>query len=220
MRILAICASPRGNQSLTLRLVRAVAKGAVEAGADVDVVDLCKLSIKYCTACGVCYAKGHCVHHDDFASLYARILDSDGLIIGSPNYLRSITAQLKTMFDRMADAIHCQLLTGKYACAVGTAGGPGHNEVTDYLTELLVTFGAYSVGSVGAAAMAPGALEAAENDAIALGNSLVAAMQTKRTYPDQDATHAQMRGLFKQLVLMHKDEWHHEVEYWQQKGEL
>jgi len=220
MKILAICASPRGNQSLTLRLVRAVAQGASRAGVDVDVVDLCKLNIKYCTACGVCYAKGRCVHDDDFVDLYARILDSDGLIIGSPNYLRGITAQLKTMFDRMADAIHCQLLTGKYVCAVATAGGPGHNEVTDYLTELLISFGAYAVGSVGGAAMIPGGMEAAEKEASVLGASLVDAIRDERTYPEQDAAHAEMRQLFTQLVLMHKDEWHHEVEYWRREGEI
>jgi multimeric flavodoxin WrbA len=28
-------------------------------------------------------------------------MDADGLVMGSPNYFRSITAQLKTMIDRI-----------------------------------------------------------------------------------------------------------------------
>jgi len=93
-------------------LVNAVLEGAKASGADVELVDACKLKIDYCNACDVCYAKGLCIHEDDFEGLYRKMLDSDGLILASPVYFRSVTAQLKTLIDRMADAIHCQLLTG------------------------------------------------------------------------------------------------------------
>ena len=219
MKIVAISASPRGVQSLTLRLVRAVARGAAEAGAEVETVDICKLNIRYCTACGVCHAKGICVHHDDFADLYRRILTADGLIMGSPNYLRSITGQLKILLDRMSSAIHCQLLSSKYVCAVGTAGGPGYTEVTDYLTSLLVSFGAYSVGSVGAADMSPDALAAVEADAVALGRTLVEAIRSQRVYPEQVAVHTERRAFFRGLVQHHPEEWAYECTFWQEQGE-
>lgn len=219
MKILAICASPRGAQSQTLRLVRAVARGAAEAGAEVETVDVCKLKIRYCTACGVCHAKGACVHHDDFADLYRRILTADGLIVGSPNYLQSITGQLKILLDRMSSAIHCQLLAGKYFCAVGTAGGPGYTEVTDYLTTLLMSFGASSVGSVGAAVAIPNAIDIAEGDAVVLGQDLVEAIRTQRVYADQVPIHAERRAFFRRLVQHHPEEWAYECTFWQQQGE-
>ena len=220
MKVLAVSASPRGAKSRTLQLVQAAADEARKAGAQVETVDLSKLAIKYCTGCGVCYAKGKCVHRDDFGGLYDDILACDGLILGSPNYFRSVTAQLKTVIDRMADAIHCQLLTGKYGCAIATAGGPAHREVTDYLTAVLIGFGANVVGSAGAAAAVPGAMDAAEKEARSLGKALVDAIREKRPYPEQEAIHKETRARFKKLVGMNRDAWPHEYQYWRSLGEV
>jgi multimeric flavodoxin WrbA len=156
LKILGINASPRGSKSQTLRLVKAVLDGAKESGAETELVDLCKLDIEYCNACGTCYAKGKCIIDDDFVELYRKILDCDGLILGSPNYFRSVTAQMKTMLDRMGDTIHCQILTGKYGCSVATAGSPTSEEVTDYLNETLISFGSNIVGQAGASPNIPG----------------------------------------------------------------
>ena len=214
MKILGINASPRGSMSQTPRLVRATLDGAKESGADIELMDLCELDIKYCNACGVCFAKGRCIHEDDFAELYQKILKADGLILGSPNYFHTVTAQMKTMLDRMADTIHCQLLTGKYGCSVATAGSPASDEVTDYLNKILIGFGANVVGQVGASPRLPGTMEAAEKEAFALGQELAVAIRVKRVYPDQEAVHQERREYFKALVEMNKDIWTHEYEHW------
>ncbi|MBN1322752.1 MAG: flavodoxin family protein [Methanotrichaceae archaeon] len=219
MKILGISGSPRGGQSQTLRLVKAALDGAREAGADVELVDVCKLRIEYCTACAVCFSKGECIFEDDFAKLLPKILECDGLVLSSPNYFRSITAQLKTMIDRMADVIHCQMLTGKYGCSVATAGSPAHAEVTDYLNGLLLAFGADPVGAVGCMAQ-PAAIDAAEKEAFSLGRDLVAAIREGRRYPQYDAEHEERRARFKMLVTMNKDLWTHEYEYYKEKGWL
>ncbi len=129
MKVLGICASPRGSKSTTLRLVQAALEGAKASGAEVELVDVCKLDIKFCNACQVCFKEGKCVHKDDFQGLYEKILAADGLVWGSPNYFRSVTAQMKTFIDRMADAVHCQLLRGKYCCSV-SSGGSNYDQVT------------------------------------------------------------------------------------------
>ncbi len=152
MKILGINASPRSSNSQTLKLVKAVLNGARSKGAETELVDLCKLRIEYCNACGVCYKKGKCVKKDDFQSFYEKILAADGLVMGSPNYFRSVTAQMKTMIDRMADAIHCQLLTGKYTVNVATSGGIGQDQqVTKYLGEIMLNFGCFITGTAGVA---------------------------------------------------------------------
>ena len=220
MKILGINGSPRGSKSQTLILVKAVLEGAKASGADVELVDVCKLRIDYCNACDVCYAKGKCIHEDDFEGLYRKMLDSDGLILASPVYFRSVTAQLKTLIDRMADAIHCQLLTGKYGCAVATAGSPNYAEVTDYLSRIIVGFGASAVGSVGATPSIPGDIEAKKKEAFKLGQTLADAIKTKRTYPEQDVIHNETRKRFKLLVEMNKDIWTHEYEHWKKMGWL
>ena len=84
MKILGINASPRGPKSQTLRLVRAVLDGAQKAGAETEFIDLCKLDIEYCNACGSCFAKGKCIHDDDFEELYRKILSCNGIVMGRP----------------------------------------------------------------------------------------------------------------------------------------
>jgi multimeric flavodoxin WrbA len=66
MKILGINGSPRGSKSQTLRLVNEVLEGAKSMGADVELVDVCKLDIEYCNGCQVCYKKGKCTKEDDF----------------------------------------------------------------------------------------------------------------------------------------------------------
>ena len=219
MKILGINASPKGSKSQTLRLVKALLDGAKAAGADTEFVDLCKLDIEYCNGCGTCFAKGKCIYDDDFVELHRKILECDGLVLGSPNYFRSITAQLKTIIDRMADTVHCQLLRGKYACTVATSGSPASSpEVTDYLNNILLSFGANVVGKVGASAQIPGQIEAAEKECNKLGQELVDAVTSKRVYPEQEAVHKERREFFKALVARNKEIWPHEYEYWQKMG--
>jgi multimeric flavodoxin WrbA len=220
MKILGMTGSPRGAKSMTLRLVEAVLDGAKAAGAEVECVDVCTLKIKYCTACGTCYAKGTCPHQDDFRPLYDRMLAADGLVWGSPDYFRGVTAQMKTVIDRMADTVHCQFFTGKYGCAVSTSGGPEFAEVTGYLNNLLVGFGASAVGAVGASASMPGAMETAAKAARELGGTLAEAIRTRRAFPEQAAVHTATRERFKRLVTMNKSVWKHEYEHWQKMGWL
>ncbi|MDD1731089.1 MAG: iron sulfur flavoprotein [Methanosaeta sp. NSM2] len=214
MKILGICASPRGSKSTTLRLVQALLKGAKEAGAEVELVDVCDLDIKFCNACQVCFKTGVCVHKDDFQGLYDKILAADGLVWGSPNYFHTVTAQMKTLIDRMADAVHCQLLTGKY-CASVASGGSNFDQVTTYLDGLMINFGAFVTGSIGVAMnQGPAAMEDAERKATLLGKSLAEDIRIKRDYIEQREMQEEIREYFKALVKMNKDSWEHEYEYW------
>lgn len=216
MKIIGINASPKGSKSQTLGLVNAVLDGAKSKGAEVELVDLCKLNIEYCNACGVCYKKGKCVKKDDFHGLYKKILAADGLVLGSPNYFRAVTAQMKTMIDRMADAIHCQLLTGKYSASVATSGGLGqHKQVTEYLNEIMLNFGCFITGSTGVSIRSgPKALENAIRKAFKLGQTLTEDIRAGKTYTKQRKKLEENRQYFQSLVKMHKDEWIHEYKYW------
>lgn len=221
MTVLGIVASPRGEpRSQTLRLVQAVLAGAKAAGAETECVDLCKLKIKYCVACGVCYAKGRCIHRDDFNALFKKMMASAGLLWGSPNYFRGVSAQMKTLIDRMSDAIHCQVFTGKYGCAVAAAGGPNHAETTQYINQTLMGFGANIVGAAGGSVAIPGSMDAAEAEARKLGQTMVEAIREKRAYPDQEASHCEIRARFKRLVTLNKDAWPHEYAHWRKMGWL
>jgi multimeric flavodoxin WrbA len=219
MKILGLNGSPKGTKSQTLKLVKAVLNGADSKGAHVELVDICRLNIAYCSACGICHKKGKCVMKDDFQDLYEKILAADGLVMGSPNYCKSVTAQMKTMIDRMADAIHCQLLTGKYIVNVATSGGLGQDkQVTDYLNDIMINFGAFVTGSIGVAMRSkPAVFENAERKSFRIGESLVEDIIAGKIYRNQRKKHQENRTYFQNLVKMHKDDWNHEYKYWNEK---
>ena len=220
MKVLGINASPKGSKSETLKLVKSVLNGAKSKGFKVELVDLCKLQIEYCNACGVCYKKGKCVKKDDFQFLFEKIMAADGLVMGSPNYFRSVTAQLKTMIDRMADAVHCQLLTGKYSVNVATSGGIGqYLQVTDYLNEIMLNFGSFITGSAGVSIRSGSrALEIVERKAFRLGCTLAEDIRAGKIYTKQRKRHEENKKYFQSLVKMFKDAWIHEYKYWDKKN--
>jgi multimeric flavodoxin WrbA len=221
MKILGINGSPKGEKSQTRRLVLGVLEGARQTGADITFVDCCDLEIKYCKACGTCYAKGECIHDDDMPALYEKMLDADGIVLGSPVYINSVTAQLKTVLDRMADSVHCQHFTGKYGCAVSTAGGSMADETAEYMNSVLGMLGATTVGSVGVIlGRDPGAIVPAEKRAKELGRKLTNAIQMKYKDPVQEKFLSERKEYMKFLVLANKDVWTHEHEHWKTMGWL
>jgi multimeric flavodoxin WrbA len=214
MKVIGLNASPRGENSNTLKLVNAVLTGAKDEGAETELVDIYSLDIGYCTACGTCYAKGDCILLDDFQDLFEKMMNAEGIILGAPNYISSVPAPMKALFDRMADAIHCQMFTGKFGCSVCTAGGRGEQEIAGYMNQVLTTLGATTVGWAGAAiGWNPDALRIAEKDAYKLGKLLVQSIRGEHTYPDQDEIHRQTREYFCQLVRSNKEHFTHEY-YW------
>ena len=212
--------SPRGEKSTTLKLVEAVLAGAEEAGAQTELIDLCALSIDYCNACAVCYKTGECIHNDDFGKMYDEMMASDGIVFGSPVYFGSVTAQMKTMIDRMSDAVHCQLLLGKRIGSVSTAGSQGHQEVEDYINRVMVAMGAAAVGSTGADMADPAGIEVTLEKARQLGKTLVREIQESTIHPGQEEVHRMMRERFGRVVGANKEEWTHEYEHWKRMGWL
>lgn len=214
MRILGISGSPRGRQSDSRRLVQRVLEGALASGAEVELIDLGEVNVAYCTGCGACHVVGTCPLKDEFAPIREKLLAADGVVLGSPLYFNTVTAQLKTVIDRLSQVVHCQMLLGKYGCSVATSGAPEYELATTYMNDILMRLGCTVIGSAGAAPAMPGAMEAAERDALALGADLVKAFDEQRTYPEQEAMHAEMYDRFKHLLSFNRDNWPWEYKYW------
>ncbi len=99
-RVLGISASPRkaGNTDL---LLDAALEGARSAGRTiVEKIALRDLDYEGCRECGGCDKTGECVIRDDMRVVYRLIDRSDAVIVASPIFFGSITAQLKAMIDR------------------------------------------------------------------------------------------------------------------------
>ena len=221
MKVIGICGSPRGEASRTTRLVRAVLRGAEGQGAETVFVDVAALTILPCTGCETCYATGACIHGDDMAALQEAMVSADGIILGSPVYIDQVTAQMKAFIDRTADAIHCQLLTGRYGCSVATTWESGGNEVVEYLNHVLRWLGVVTVGDTWAALGEDlGAILPAEKAAVTLGETLAEAIRTRRKYPGQEEEIAENWRAFREIVRNHRAAWPHEYAFWEERGWL
>ena len=107
MNILVLNGSPRPNGN-TKGMVEAFREGAVSAGHQVDVVDVCKLTINGCIACEYCHTKGHgsCVQKDDMQQIYNLLNEAEMLVLASPIYYHGISGQLKCVIDRFYSAAY------------------------------------------------------------------------------------------------------------------
>jgi len=103
-KIVAINGSPRSEWN-TGSLIREAARGAEEAGAEVQVFDLYKLDkFTGCVSCFGCKNEakpGKCVYKDGLAPVLEAIREADGLILGSPNYLGDVSAAFRALYERL-----------------------------------------------------------------------------------------------------------------------
>ena len=103
-RIVAVNASPRKGWN-TDTLVTEAAKGAESAGAVVEKFDLYKLEkFTGCISCFGCKKekfKGRCICKDGLTPVLDAIRASDGVILGSPNYLGELSASFRALYERL-----------------------------------------------------------------------------------------------------------------------
>ena len=217
MKIIAINGSPRGMGGTTGRLLEEVLTGVKQAGAEVEIVCLNETSIKPCVACDACHRVGICPINDSYEPIKEKLRAADGFILASPNYIFSVSAQMKAFFDRCNGLVHCTALEGKYALVVESSGGGGDEEVLHYMERLVSALGALSVGGVGSPGAGP--RQFPDQDALferarALGRDLCAAIREQRAFPEQDEARLAFKARMQQLISFMGEYWHYEQEFW------
>ena len=219
MKILAIHGSPRTIRSTTRRLAGFVLEGAADAGAETEMIDLADYHVTPCTACEACSLNGICVNNDDVPSLLIRMQEADGIIFGSPVYIDNITGQIKVFFDRLADAIHYQVLAGKFGCSVATTHESGGEDVVAYLNHVLNYLGVISVGGFSiATAGKTETVDAQEAAARTLGRKLADAISNGYSDLAQETILADNRAYFRAIVEENREFRPEEYERWVRMG--
>ena len=98
--VLILSGSPRKNGNSDI-LCDEFAKGATEAGHNVEKIHVSEKNIHPCIACYHCSKNsGACVFKDDMAEILQKMIYADVLVLASPVYFYSIDAQLKAVIDR------------------------------------------------------------------------------------------------------------------------
>ena len=219
MKILAIHGSPHTIRSTTRKLAGFVLEGAAEAGAETEMIDLCDVRVTPCTACDACSFNGLCVNDDDVPIIIERMKEADGIVFASPVYIDNVSGQMKIFFDRLADAIHYQLLAGKYGCSVASTHTSGGDEVVAYQNYVLNYLGVIAVGGLSVATAGKAeTVDAAEISARALGGKLAGAIRDGFSSPEQEEEIAGNREFFREIVMENRDFRTEEYERWVRKG--
>ena len=136
MKVLGLtCGRKMSNTEI---VVKEALMGAEEMGAEVEIVRLMDLNIKPCTGCNACVinlfekgGSGDCViKDDDMKFIDEKILDCDGLVLGSPIYEKTPQGLLKVLNDRMGPShdLAFRLIAKKIREEKGITKGKGPDE--------------------------------------------------------------------------------------------
>ncbi len=223
MKIIALVGSPHKAKGNTASLTRLVLDGAEQAGARTETIYLPGSSVLPCRGCNYCHQTGRCSQKDSFQEIQQKIKAADGLVLGSPNYIFNVSAQMKAFMDRCGSMVHCLGFHGKYGAAVITSGGGDEEAIAEYLTHFLMITGISSVGAVWATMgliSGPGFPEEIVGRALGLGQRLVQAWRDKETFPEIQQKMAAFKERMRQLIQYRRQEWPFEYEYWQKNWGL
>jgi multimeric flavodoxin WrbA len=129
MKVVAFNGSPRvgGN---TEQAIKIVFDELQKSGIETELVQLGGRKVYGCLACGKCREKKdkRCVRNDDGMNIYIqKMLDADGIILGSPVYFSNVSTEIKALIDRCGFVAKANgdLLKGKVGAAVVAARRAG-----------------------------------------------------------------------------------------------
>ncbi len=99
-KVVVISTSLRANSNSDA-LADEFAKGAKEAGNEVEIISLRGRKIGFCLGCLSCQDSGHCVIKDDAIEIEDKVLHADVVAFATPIYYYGMSGQMKTLLDRM-----------------------------------------------------------------------------------------------------------------------
>ncbi len=102
MKVVAFNGSARKDGNTAI-LIRKVFSELEAEGIETELVQLAGKTIKGCIACGKCYKNKdkRCSVDNDIANeCIEKMVEADGIILGSPTYFADVTTEMKALIDR------------------------------------------------------------------------------------------------------------------------
>ena len=132
MRVTAFNGSARKNGN-TYKLLDLVADELNNESIETDIVELAGKSLQGCIACYKCFEKKNkqCnVDKDELNTYIEKMLEADGILLGSPTYFADVSATMKALIERagMAARANEDMFKRKVGAGVVAArrGGATH----------------------------------------------------------------------------------------------
>ena len=142
MKAIGISGSPRKNGNTEI-ITGYILKAIEEEGNETELMSLSGLDIRPCTACGACNNEETCPIKDDLFTVYEKMKASDAIVLATPVYYGSATANMKALMDRTGFIVahNGRLFEGK-------VGGPYAvaRRSSQYFTQAQLTFWFHTLG--------------------------------------------------------------------------
>lgn len=122
-KVLIVSSSLRGGSNSDI-LAKECARGAKDAGHDVEYISLKGKDIKFCIGCFTCYSTGSCVIKDDVPEIMAKVKEAEVIVYATPIYYYEMCGQLKTLFDRL-NPLYAQSYNFRDIYMIATAAEEG-----------------------------------------------------------------------------------------------
>lgn len=99
MKAVVLNGSPRINGN-TNHLLKYFIDGFKAAAGEIEIINTVNINIRPCNGCLKCEETGTCIIRDYMDEIYSKVDQADVIVLSSPVYFASFSAQLKTVIDR------------------------------------------------------------------------------------------------------------------------
>lgn len=131
MKVLMLNGSPH-KKGCTYTALSEVAEVLQTEGVETEFLHLGTAPVRGCIACGRCSDLGRCVFEDDIANEWLdKIMEADGIVIGSPVYYAGPNGALCAVLDRVFYS--CPGFAGKVGAAIVSCRRGGSTAALDRL---------------------------------------------------------------------------------------
>jgi multimeric flavodoxin WrbA len=142
MKVVGINGSARKDGNTAI-LIRRVFEELEKEGIETELIQLAGKKIRGCAACMKCREnldKRCSVNNDSFNKIFEKMLEADGIILGSPTYFSDMTPEMKALIDRAGYVAkgNGELLRRKVGAAVSAVRRAGAIHTLDSINHLFL----------------------------------------------------------------------------------
>lgn len=149
MRVIGINGSARKDGNTAI-IVGKVFDELNKEGIETELIQLADYEIQPCRGCFACKGRGNCVvARDSFAEIFSRMVEADGIILGSPVYSADVSAKMQAFLERagVVVATNPGLLRHKVGASVAAVRRDGGMTTVDTMNHFMLNKEMIVVGS-------------------------------------------------------------------------
>jgi len=131
MKVVAFNGSPKVNGN-TAQSLGIVLEELEKEGIETELVQVGGKKLSGCRACMICREKQNkrcAINDDEMNSFIEKMIEADGILLGSPTYFSNVTSEMKALIDRCGFVAKSNsgLLKGKVGAPVVAVRRAGSN---------------------------------------------------------------------------------------------